>query len=54
MPAAYLGFFGGFPLHMATYPQPTPAIAPKWNRLLGTIAGTAFIWLVIGLRAARP
>lgn len=47
----YLGFFGGFLLYLATSDILPEAHSPHSNRvtLLCTVAGTALMWLVIGL-----
>ncbi|WP_370093515.1 ZIP family metal transporter [Streptacidiphilus sp. MAP12-20] len=47
----YLGFFGGFLMYLATSDILPEAHSPHPSRstLLCTVAGTAFMWLVIGL-----
>jgi zinc and cadmium transporter len=55
--AAYLGFFGGFLLYLATsdiLPEAHTTDHPTRATLLATIGGTVFMWLVIGLTASRP
>ncbi|WP_248960941.1 ZIP family metal transporter [Sphaerisporangium perillae] len=55
--AAYLGFFGGFLLYLATsdiLPEAHTTDHPTQATLLATIGGTLFMWLVIGLAAHQP
>ncbi|MFB9246735.1 ZIP family metal transporter [Sphaerisporangium melleum] len=52
--AGYLGFFAGFLLYLATadiLPEAHTTDHPTQATLLATLAGTVFMWLVIGLAA---
>ncbi|WP_424535502.1 ZIP family metal transporter [Sphaerisporangium viridialbum] len=55
--AAYLGFFGGFLLYLATadiLPEAHTTDHPTRATLLATIGGTLFMWVVISLTGHRP